>query len=618
VLDTRGPLNAETFSAVWGRYHQRWRERGVRMDRIDRAARGEWAIMLPDDDTIEESSSPNLILAGLEDTAEAASLVPSVRVKPSATDPRAKEVAAKMEQIGTSYLEASEIELLTLRSLLNLAGYGMFSWVVIKEPGCPPRIQWRNPRTCFPEPEGTHLGVTNRCFFARDLYLTQLPDEWRRKFEMAQYERGVRPRTFSDDAVTIIEYFDLDETVIAGVYDSNVVEGIHRLQPSEPPNWVTVILEREENKSKMSPVIVGQRMTLDGEPRGQFDQVIGVMEAHIRLQQLTLDYADQSVYSDMWVKDLIGKMPLGGGSYIQLGPQGEIGRVPPAVSSMTVHQELQQLADGLHLGGRWPKSRQGETDSAIITGRALEVQVAMMNTVIRTYHLLCRRAFKQALRVMFRLDHDSREKRSIAGAHRNQQYALDVDTRKDIDLSADVDVTYGLGLGRSPSESMVMGIQAAQAGIVSLEFVQENFEGIEDVNLEKIRVDTQAIRDMMFADILEGTKTGAVPKSALPAIMRDRQNGKMIADLYEKYIVKPAEEQDAMMLTSGLTGQSMMPGMAPPQQGGMVPPAPPPEELLGALSGAMAGPGGGEEPQTINRTSVPTGPGSFSGVQTGG
>lgn len=163
-----------------------------------------------------------------------------------------------------------------------------------------------------------------------------------------------------------------------------------------------------------------------------------------------------------------------------------------------------------------------------------------------------------------------------------------------------------------------MGIQAAQAGIVSLEFVQENFEGIEDVQLEKIRVDIQAIRDIMFADILEGTKTGAVPKSALPAILRDRQNGKLIADIYEKYIAKPAEEAEAQMLTSGLTGQSMMPGTPPPMQGGMVPPAPPPEELLGALAGAMGGPGGGEPPQTINRTSVPTGPGSFSGVQTGG
>lgn len=613
MLDLRGPLEPETFSAVWGRYHERWRERNRRMERIERASRGEWSITTPDDQTIEESSSPNLILSAMEDTAEAASLVPSVRIKPSGTDPSDKDVARKMEQIGTAYLEGSEIELLTLKSLLNLAGYGMFSWVVVKEEGQQPRIQWRNPRTAFPEPDANLLGVTNKCFFAKDLYLTQLPKEWQNRFLTGLIERGGHPRYFEDHAVTIIEYFDADETVIAGVYDSNVVEGMNRIHPSEPPNWVTIILEHEENESKVSPVVVGQRMTLDGEPRGQFDQVIGVMEGHIRLMQLTLDYADQSVYSDMWVKDLIGKMPLGGGSYIQLGPQGEIGRVPPAVSSITVHQELQQLVDGLHLGGRWPRSRQGDMDSAIVTGRALETSVGMMNTVIRTYHLLMRRALKTAQRVMFKLDHMSGEKRVMAGIHRNQGFQLQVDTRKDIDLSADIDVTYGLGLGRSPAESLVHGIQASQAGIVSLEFVQENFEGIEDVQLEKIRVDVQALRDMMFADLLEGTKTGAVPKGALPKMMRDRMDGKMIADLYEKYIVKPQEELENSLLTSGLTGEQIAPGPPPQGPGGQVPPAPPPEEVLGPLLGI----GGGEEPQTINRTSVPTGqPGSFTGVQT--
>ena len=161
MLDLRGPLKPEYFSAVWSRYHERWRERNERMERIERATRGQWDILMPDDSTIEESASPNLILSALEDTAEAASLVPSLRVKPSKTTPEAKKIAEGMEKIGTSYLEGSEIELLTLKSLLNLAGYGMFSWVVIKEKGCPPRIQWRDPRLCFPESEQSMLGAVH-------------------------------------------------------------------------------------------------------------------------------------------------------------------------------------------------------------------------------------------------------------------------------------------------------------------------------------------------------------------------------------------------------------------------------------------------------------------------
>ncbi|MDQ3223092.1 MAG: hypothetical protein M3Q75_06440, partial [Gemmatimonadota bacterium] len=512
MLDLKGELDPQHFSAVWTRYHERWTTRNERMNRIDRAARGEWSVVLPDDKKVDEAHSPNLILTAMEDTAEAASLVPSVRVKPSGTKNEDKKVAGTMEKIGTSYLEGSEIELLTLRSLLHLAGFGMFSWVVTKKKGEPPRIQRRDPRTCFPEADPDMIGVTNKCFFARDMYLTQLPEEWKRRFKTAVIEKGTNPLYFQDHKVSLIEYYDPDETIIAGVYDSNLATGHNMLQPSGAPQWVSIILEREENLTKLSPVVIASRMTLDGEPRGQFDQVIGVMEAHIRLMRLTLDYADQSVYSDMWVKDPIGRVPMGGGSLITLGANGEIGRVAPAVSSIAVHQEMQALVDGLHLGGRWPKSRPGEIDQSIASAKFLESSIGMMNTVIRTYHLLMRRALKQALRVAFKLDQASGEKRMVAGVSRNQQYQLDVDTKKDIDLSADIDVTYGLGLGHDPAQSMVLGIQASQAGIVSLEFVQENFEGIEDVQLEKIRVDTQTFVDMMKAELLQGVQAGTVPK----------------------------------------------------------------------------------------------------------
>ena len=73
--------------------------------------------------------------------------------------------------------------------------------------------------------------------------------------------------------------------------------------------------------------------------------MVGLLEAHIRLMGLVLDFADQSVYSDIWVRDLIGEMPYGGGSFIELGPSGAIGRVPPAVSSFNIQADLTNLMD---------------------------------------------------------------------------------------------------------------------------------------------------------------------------------------------------------------------------------------------------------------------------------
>ncbi len=93
-------------------------------------------------------------------------------------------------------------------------------------------------------------------------------------------------------------------------------------------------------------------------------------------------------------------------------------------------------------------------------------------------------------------------------------------------------------------------------------------------------------------------------------MMKDREQGKSLADVYEKYVLKPKEAEQAQMLTSGLTGGSMMPGM-PPAPGGMAPPgAPSPEDLFGVIMG------GGAPPESIGRLSTPAGgPGSFAGTQ---
>lgn len=600
-------MSEDRFSVLWQRYSERWQGRDDRMDTIDKVVRGDWTVFGPDDEAAE-NRSPNLIQVALEDTAEAASLVPSVRVMPSKTTQQAKARASKMEQIGSSYLDASEIDLLTIKSMMNLAGHGLFTWVVTYSQELGPRLEWRDPRTCYPEPDQSTLGVTKRAFFARDLYMTQLPPEWQALFYQHCEEREIDQNWWTDHTVTLVEYYDEDCTIVAGVYDASAVPQGGLTKPFQKAHYVSVFLEQLENKSGLCPVIVGQRITLDNEPRGQFDQVIPVLQAHVRLMSLVLDYSDQAVYSDVWVKDLIGEMPYGGGSFIQLGPQGQIGRVPPAVTSLSVYNELDQLINNIHLGGRWPKTRPGDIDQAIASGKFVESTVGMMNTVIRTYHMITQRALEQALRVAFALDKAHGHERTVSGVLRNQQFLLE---RKldDIDLTARVNVEYGLGLGRDPAQSMVVGIQAAQAGIVSLEYVQENFDGITDVALERVRLDVQQLKDMAMAKLLQGLQGGMIPESALVEIAKARQNGEDIFALYDKFIVKPKEAQQEQMLTSGLTGEQLMPGQPPPPEAGMgAPVPPPPEELLGLL-------GGGAGPESIGRLSVPFPGGGFAGTQ---
>lgn len=606
------PTNPEQFTATWQRFTERWIARDERMDILQRAYNGDWSFVAPDQ-RVEISRSPNMVQAALDDTVESATMLPTVRVSPSKLTQQRKDHAAMMERLGVSFLDTAGGELFIQSLLHGLAGFGLMSAVVVCDPdgdGCP-HLEWRDPRTCYPEPDVTTLGSCRRVFFQRALYLTQLPV----KYQLAFYEhcdlRGVDPRYFSDHTVAIVEYFDDERITVAGIYDSRTTPLISGSRRADG-GYVSVILDDYVNPIGMCPAIVSHRISLDvTEPRGQFDQVIDVLQAHIRLMALLLDYSDQAVYSEVWVKDPIGEVPLGGGSMIELGPNGQIGRLAPAVSSFSVFQELQTLIDAVHLGGRWPKTRPGEISQSIASGKFVEATVGMMNTVILTYHRTLERFLEQALRVCFAYDRTCGRKRTVSGVLRNQQFVVERD-RDDIDMDAKVRCDYGLGLGRDPAQSAVIGIQLMQVGAISMESFLENYPGITDVQLEQVRLDTEQYEKMMHAKMLQGIQAGTIPDSALVDITRARRKGADIEDLFDKYIVKPQEEAMAGMLTSGLTGEQMAPGGPPPTGQPAVPPAPPPEELLAGITG------GGAPPSTISRLSIPLGGGGFAGTQAGG
>ncbi len=591
------PLEINRLSSMYAAWRSRFTERDVRMETIDRIVRGEFDIFDPDEEKVT-SRSPNLVQVAIEDTAEAASLVPTIRVQPEGSTVTAKKVARTMEQIAVNYMDLNQIDMLIPRSIMDKAAYGMSVWTITPDLEQKiPVIERRDPRQCYPEPGFRPGDDVRKCMFTREIFFNQLPVEYQQKLKdvIADYSEYDDPD--ENSKVVLVEYYDMEEYILAGLYQASTSGLVRYRGDGDVP--LPVELERIENKAGVCPVVIGTRISLDGEVRGQFDQVVGLLEAHIRLTGLILDYADQAVYSDIFVKDLIGEMPYGGGSFIELGPQGAIGRVPPAVSSLNVQADLAQLVDGMHVAGRWPKSRPGEIDQSIASAKFLESAAGMMNTAIRTYHQILQRQMEKALRIAFEIDKTYFPgAKSASGILRNQQFLIEYNPGSDINTDHQLRVEYGLGLGRDPAQSAVLHIQYSQAEFVSKEFVQENIDGLTDVGRERSRLDVEKFRGMALAKLLMGLEQGTIPETALVEIARAREQGEELFDLYEKYIVKPAEEMLANQVPTGL-GPPMQPGALPPGPpgapegaAGPMPPGPPPGAELLARLGTPAGPGG--------------------------
>lgn len=585
-------LEIDKLPAMYSAWRTRYEERDLRCDIIDRTVKGDFDEFDPDEENVTVRS-PNLIQVALEDTAEAASVIPTIRVQPSKATQASKRVATRMERIATSYMQANGVDLLIPRAVMDMAAYGFSVWSISPDfEQSMPLIERRDPRTCYPEPGFRPGDTVKKVMFGREVYYTQLPEVYQEK--LVEFV-GTNGLGVVDDntKVVLVEYYDDHEYVLCGMYQGNH-DTFHRFSSGDYALY-PIELERIENPLGVCPIVIGSRITLDGEFRGQFDQVVGLMEAHIRLMSMVLDYADQAVYSDIFVKDLIGEMPYGGGAYIELGPQGAIGRVPPAVSSLNVQADMAQLIEGIHLGGRYPKSRPGEIDQSIASAKFLESSVGMMNTAIRTYHQILQSKLEKALRIACMTDQKYFPTQKVAGGVlRNQEFLEEYHSGKDIDMSNRLRVEYGLGMGRDPAQSAVLHIQYSQNEFVSKEFVQENLDGLTDVAREQSRIDAEKFRAMALAKLLQGLEQGTIPDSALVEIAKARMQGDDLFELFDKYVVKPQEEQQAQMLPAmagmGLQAGAPM-GALPQGPQGPVQAAPQGADLLARI-GSPAGPGG--------------------------
>lgn len=587
-------MRVEDLPALYTMYRSRYQERDERYSLMDAVVRGDMNA-LDNDEELVENRSPNLIQVALEDTSEAASSLPTIRVVPEKPTATGKTKASRMERIGWGYFDHSQMELLVTETVMDMAAFGLSTWVVWPDfEERLPIIEGRDPRTAYPEPGFRPGQRVNRCMFAREMRFTQLPREYQQQIGSSLTEQGLSAR--ADKEVVLVEWFTPEEYVLAALFDT---------QPSmagQANAIYPVLLDWIPNKTGICQVIVGSRISLDKEFRGQYDQVIGVLKAHVRLMGIVLDYADQAVYSDIWVKDVIGEVPWGGGAYIELGPNGAIGRVPPAVTSLNVQQDLDRLVDAIHVGGRWPKSRPGEIDQAIASAKFVEATAGMMNTAIKTYHQLLKRMMEQALRLCFLTDIKYFPgAKTISGVLRNQEFVEEYEPAKDINTKNRVRVEYGLGLGRDPAQSIVMMLQLAADGneYISHDFVMENLEGLTDVEREKVRMDVQKMRQMMLAELLTGLQTKTLPPAALVDIIDAREKGEDLSAIYRKYVVEPALKAAEQQVTPGL-----------PELGTTTP-----EGQLGGGVPPIAPPGPPDANSLLSRLSAPAGPGSFLGSE---
>ena len=130
-------------------------------------------------------------------------------------------------------------------------------------------------------------------------------------------------------------------------------------------------------------VVVARRPSIDGEMRGQFDDVLGIQLLRNRFALLAMEAAEKSVQSPIVLPSDVNELEMGGDAVIRTANPAGVRRVdlniPPG--AFTEQALLQQE---LRTGTRYPEGRTGNIDASIITGQGVQALMGGFDTQVKS------------------------------------------------------------------------------------------------------------------------------------------------------------------------------------------------------------------------------------------
>jgi hypothetical protein len=531
----------------------------------------------------------NFIDVAARDLAEAMAPLPSFNC--SATNmvsDTARKAADTRTRIANFYVTNSDLQLqmYTAADWYNTYGLGI-GMVEMDFEDNNPRIRMLNPFGTYPELDryGRVMSVTQVIVTDAETLAAQYPEYYDLILGKNQY-------ALSSPYISMVKYHDKDQDLLY------------------LPERKNLVLARTPNILNKPMASVIMRSSLDGEARGQFDDVLSVQLARARFAVLQIQAAEKSIQAPIAIPQDVQELALGPDAIMRsANPQG-IRRVPLELPP-GIFTESGVLERELRLGSRYPESRSGNIDASVVTGRGVQALQAGFDTQIKSAQAQFARMFQELLSVCFEAD----EKvfggipKTIKGTDDGTPYVLKYTPSRDIKGEYGVDVRYGIMSGMDPNRAIIALLQMRSDKLVSRDYVRREIPMDLNVTQEEQRVDIEEMRDSLRVAVAQYAQ--AIPALAaqgqdpseiitrIASVIQGRQKGQSLEAVIEKAFTPepppPAPEMPPM--APGMEQQLPAAGAAPapasaqpPQeQGGQAPAAgqrPDIAQLLAGITGA--------------------------------
>ncbi len=332
------------------------------------------------------------------------------------------------------------------------------------------------------------------------------------------------------------------------------------------------------------------RPSVDGEPRGQFDDVLGVQVAKARMALLALEAANKSVQAPLVLPPDAQELALGPDAVLRTASAEKVRRVPLEVPQ-SAFAEQGVLDSELRQGSRYPEARTGNVDNSIVTGRGVQALMGGFDTQIRTGQSMFAKTYERLINKALAMDEAiwPNVERTMRGNNDGTPYEIKYKPSKDIKGDHTVDVQYGLMAGLDPNRALVFGLQARGDKLISRDFLRRQMPFALDATEEEQMVDIEEMRDALktavsgYAQSIpvmaqQGQDPGEILER-VAEIISGRERGKPIEKVVTDAFAPPepppgeipgiegTDPASSGGSSGGLNPDGTMRGVAPGQQG---------------------------------------------------
>ena len=500
----------------------RTRDRDGRHQDVLLVRQGQISSVYPDffPEGVEANVVANFVDIVARDLSEVMAPLPAVNCSVvSQTKDRARKAADNRTRIAANYLYNSELQVQMYTGADWYITFGFVPFIIELDTEAKlPRIRVESPVGAYPEFDryGRCIAFAKRYSMPLAELVSQFPEYTDALLGRDGYDQDMNAR------FDIVRYYDQYQSIIY------------------VPDRQNLVISRAKNPIGKMMVVVAKRPTVDGEMRGQFDDVLGIQLLRNRFALLAMEATEKAVQSPLIVPDDVNEFQFGGDGVIRTKNPAGVRRVELPVSG-SLFNEQAVLQNELRTGTRYPESRTGNIDASIITGQGVQALMGGFDTQVKSAQAIFASALKSVISLCFEVDEKIfNEQKSIRGIDSGSPYAIEYTPSKDIKGDYSADVRYGMLAGLNPAQGLIFMLQALGGKLISKDLAQRELPFGVNVTPEQETIEVEEMRNALISSL--NASAQAIPQlianggdpttivKKIAEVIRMRQKGTQIED----------------------------------------------------------------------------------------